>query len=235
MMVDVPTWIGAYEKALAGGHADDVAIALADQSVKDSQGGGEEVDQSGITRGGPMVKLFTAFYDFMNTQANVLYLKNATASNRADAWMSMALVGLVTPVLAAALRDALIPGDSGDWEEWDKIWKKLLSEGLGNLIGMVAFGREFTQAAKALWGDDKGMGYSGPAGIRVIPDVGKLSKQINQGELDDAFRKSLITVLGDVGGIPAVQINRTITGTKALADGETDNPAALLFGFQKKH
>jgi hypothetical protein len=234
MMVDVPTWIGAYEKALAGGHSDDVAIALADQSVKDSQGGGEEVDQAGITRGGPLIKLFTAFYDFMNTQANVLYLKNATATSRADKWMSMALVGLVTPVLAAALRDALIPGDSGDWDDWEKVVKKMLSEGLGNLIGMVAFGREFSQAAKALYGDDKGIGYSGPAGVRVIPDLGKLNVQIYQGEFDDAFRKAAINALGDVGGIPSVQINRTITGANALSEGKTTNPAALAFGFQDK-
>ena len=235
MMVDVPTWIGAYEKALDGGHTEDVAIALADQSVKDSQGGGEEVDQSGITRGGPMIKLFTAFYDFMNTQANVLYLKNATAENKADKFMNLALVGLVTPILAAALRDALIPGDSGDWDDWEKAVKKMLSEGLGNLIGMVAFGREFSQVIKALMGEDKGIGYSGPTGLRVIPDSYKLAKQLSQGEMDDAFRKSFINMVGDVGGIPAVQINRSITGAKALDEGKTQNPAALVFGYQEPH
>jgi GNAT superfamily N-acetyltransferase len=235
MTVDVPTWIGAYEKGLAEGHADDVAIALADQSVKDSQGGGEEVDQSGITRGGPMVKLFTAFYDFMNTQANVLYLKNATATDRADKFMHMAVVGLVTPLLGAALRDALIAGDSGDWDDWEKILKKLLSEGLSNLVGMVAFGREFSQAAKALYGDDKGISYSGPTGLRVIPDVGKLAKQLHQGEMDEAFRKSFINVVGDVAGIPAVQINRTINGIEALHDGKTQNPFAVVSGYQEPH
>ena len=30
-------------------------------------------------------------------------------------------------------------------------------------------------------------------------------------------------------------VNRTISGTKALADGETENPAAIAFGFQGKH
>jgi hypothetical protein len=235
MMVDVPTWIGAYEKGLAGGFDDKTAIALADQSVKDSQGGGEEVDQSGITRGGPMIKLFTAFYDFMNTQANVLYLKNATAENKADKFTHMAVVGLVTPLLAAALRDALIAGDSGDWDDWEKAFKKMLSEGLGNLIGMVAFGREFSQVAKALMGEDKGLGYSGPTGLRVIPDAYKLAKQASQGELDDAFRKALINAVGDVAGIPAVQINRTITGIKALDEGKTSNPAAVVTGYQEPH
>jgi hypothetical protein len=235
MMVDVPTWIGAYEKGLAGGHPDDVAIGLADQAVKDSQGGGEEVDQAGITRGGPTIKLFTAFYDFMNSQANVLYLKNVTAEGKADRFMNMALVGLVTPLLAAALRDALIVGDSGDWDDWGKVVKKLLSEGLGNLIGMVAFGREFAQVAKALYGEDKGIGYSGPTGLRIIPDAYKLAKQASQGELDDALRKAIINTSGDLAGIPAVQINRTITGANALHDGKTQNWGALLTGYQEPH
>lgn len=235
MMVDVPTWLGAQARALAEGHADDVAVALADQAVKDSQGGGEEVDQAGITRGGPLVKLFTAFYDFMNTQANVLYLANATRSSRADAFMKFALVGVATPILGAALKAALTPGDSGDWDNWDKIWRKMLSEGLQNLIGMVAFGREFGVVAKTLLGDGKGQGYSGPTGLRIIPDSYKLAQQAKQGELDDAFRKAFVSELGDVSGIPAVQINRSVTGAKALHEGKTSNPAALVFGFEEPH
>lgn len=235
MMVDVPTWIGAYEKAIAGGFDEATAKALADQSVKDSQGGGEEVDQAGITRGGPMIKLFTAFYDFMNTQANVLYLKNATAENKADKFMHFALVGAATPILAALLKDALTAGDSGDWDDWDKIWKKMLSEGLSNLIGLVAFGREFTQAAKALMGEDKGMGYSGPAGVRVFPDAYKLAQQMHQGDMDDGFRKAFINLVGDLTGIPSVAVNRAITGGQALHDGKTSNPAALLTGYQEPH
>jgi len=235
MMVDVPTWIGAHAKALAEGHSDDTAVALADQAVKDSQGGGEEVDQAGITRGAPMVKLFTAFYEFMNTQANVLYLAGATSKTKAEAFMHYALVGAATPILGIALKDALTPGDSGDWDDWEKIVKKLLAEGLSNLLGMMAFGREFTLAAKALIGEDKGQSYNGPAGLRVIPELVGLAKQVYQGELDDGFRKAFVNVLGDLTGIPAVQINRTVTGAEALNSHETANPASLVFGFQRPH
>lgn len=235
MTVDVPTWIGAHAKALAEGHSDDTAVALADQAVKDSQGGGEEVDQAGITRGGPMIKLFTSFYEFMNTQANVLYLANATSKSRAEAFMHFALVGAATPILAAALKDALTPGDSGDWDDWGKIVKKMITEGLSNLLGMMAFGREFTLAAKALLGEDKGQSYNGPAGLRVIPELVGLSKQVHQGELDDGFRKAFVNILGDLTGIPAVQINRTVNGAEALSSHETANPASLVFGFQRPH
>ena len=38
-MVDVPTWWGAYEKALSAGHDDASAVARADQAVIDSRAG----------------------------------------------------------------------------------------------------------------------------------------------------------------------------------------------------
>ncbi|MFJ1253427.1 hypothetical protein [Cupriavidus sp. CuC1] len=231
MMVDVPTWWGGYEKAIAEGHNEDTAIALADQAVKDSQGGGEEVDQSGVERGGPLVKLFTAFYGFMGTTLNTGYRDAKTEASKAKIGVNMLLLYSVPAVLGAILKDALTPGGGGDDPE--KLAKKLIAEQLSFLMGMVAFGREFDQAGKALLGEDKGRGYSGPAGLRVVVDSYKMAQQTHQGEFDDGFRKAFVNLLGDLAGLPAVQINRTITGAQALSEGKTANPAALVFGFQK--
>jgi hypothetical protein len=41
--------------------------------------------------------------------------------------------------------------------------------------------------------------------------------------------------MGDLFGLPGAQINKTITGAEALDEGETDNPAALLLGYQQPH
>lgn len=232
-MVDIPTWLGAYEKALSEGFEEDTAISLADQSVKDSQGGGEETDQAGIVRGGPLVKLFSGFMDFMITQGNTIYLKGSSNASKSDKFLNIAMITIVVPALAASLRAALVVGDSGEWDDEEKVIKKFITEGLLNLVGMVSFGREFSLAAKSLWGDDKGMQYTGPAGLRIIPDTVSLVKQARQGELDDAFRKSFINVIGDFSGVPSVQINRTITGINALNDGKTTNPAAVITGYQE--
>lgn len=234
MMVDVPTWWGAYEKAIAGGHDEQTAVNLADQAVKDSQGGGEEVDQSGVERGGPLIKLFTAFYGFMGTTLNTAYLAAKTDTSKAKLAADMALVLMVPAVFGALLKDALTPGDSGD-DDPEKLAKKLAAEQATFLLGLVAFGREFSLAVKSLFGEAKGQSYSGPAGLRVIADTGKLAQQAQQGEFDTGFRKSFVTVLGDLSGIPAVQVNRTITGAEALAEDKTANPAALVFGFQEPH
>lgn len=228
--VDVPTWWGAYEKAIAGGFNEDTAVSLADQAVKDSQGGGEEVDQSGVERGGPLVKLFTVFYSFMNTAANLGYAQARTEKSKARLAVQMLLLYSVPAVLGSFLKDALTPGDAGDEDE---LGKKLLTEQISYLMGLIAFGREFGQAFKALVGEDKGMGYSGPAGLRMIPDSVKLAQQSYQGEFDDSFRKAFINLAGDMFGLPSAQINRTITGAQAIQEGETANPAALAFGYQK--
>ena len=100
---------------------------------------------------------------------------------------------------------------------------------------MLVGGREFSQTAKGLFGGTGGFsGYSGPAGLRMVSDVDRLATQAKQGEFDEAFVKASISVLGDLSGLPSVQINRTITGVKAMAEGKTDNPLALAFGFQKQ-
>ena len=49
---------------------------------------------------------------------------------------------------------------------------------------------------------------------------------------DDERIKLLANVLGDLSGIPAVQVNRTLTGAKAIAEGKTNNPLAIGFGFK---
>ncbi|MGQ0595775.1 hypothetical protein [Aquabacterium sp.] len=236
-MVDTPTWLGAYEKAISEGNAEDRAIALADQAVIDAQGGGQTKDLAAIERGGPAQKLFTVFYSFMNTALNAGVAKTMTAdtpAKKAKLAADYLMLYTVPAVLGAILKDALTPGDSGDWDEWDKALKKLLAEQIGYLFGLLVVAREFGEAAKSTMGlVEHSRDYSGPAGTRMISDTYTLGKQVSQGELDDPFRKAAINVLGDMFALPSAQINRTISGAEALSEGETQNPGALVFGYQK--
>jgi len=226
MMVDIPSWHGGYEKAIAQGFDEDTAIALADQAVKDSQGGGEEVDQSGIERGHALVKLFTAFYGFMGTTLNTAYGSTITEKSKAKIATNLLLTLSVPAVLGSLLRSALTPGDDDD----ENLAGTLIREQLAFMMGLIAFGREFAGITK-----DNHMGYSGPTGLRLIPDTFKLVDQIKQGDFDTAFRKQFVNVLGDISGLPAVQINRTWDGIEALNSGDTSNPAAIGFGYKKPH
>lgn len=236
-MVDTPTWHGAYEKAINEGNDEARAIALADQAVIDAQGGGQTKDQSAIERGGPALRLFTVFYSFMNTALNVGVAQTMTANTpakRAKLAADYLLLYVAPAVLGFALKNALTPGDSGDGDDMEELAKKLVKEEITFLMGLMVVVREFGEVAATLTGTtDRPRDYSGPAGVRMIGDAGTAAKQIRQGEFDDAFRKAMVNIIGDLFGLPAAQINRTITGAKALKEGETDNPAAVVFGFQR--
>lgn len=235
-MVDVPTWWGAYEKAIAEGNEESHAVSLADQAVIDSQGGGQTKDLSAIERGGPAQKLFTVFYSFMNTALNLGVEKTMSANTpakKAKLAVDYAMLYVVPAVLGYFLKAALTPGNSGD-DDPEKLAKKLAANQIDYLMGLMVVVREFGEAAKTLTGaNDFGRDYTGPAGLRLVADAVSLAKQAHQGEFDDAFRKAAINVVGDLFALPSAQLNRTITGAKALHEGQTDNPTALLFGYQK--
>jgi hypothetical protein len=233
-VVDVPTWWGAYEKAIAAGNEESRAIALADQAVIDAQGGGQTKDLSAIERGGPALRLFTVFYSFMNTALNlgaVQTMAANTPAKRAKLAVDYLMLYSVPAVLGYALKSAFTPGDSGD-DDWEELAKKLAAEQLGYLMGLMVIVREFNEAAKIVTGNPS-FGYQGPAGLRIVTDALKFGQQAMQGEFDDAFRKAAVNLIGDAFGLPAAQINRTWTGVEALSEGKTDNPAAILFGFEQ--
>jgi len=235
-MVDVPTWIGAYEKQLSINSDEKLAIAIADQAVIDSQGGGMLKDLSAIERGGPIQKLFTVFYSFMNTNLNLAVLKGMTEKN-AGKWVAQQTMLWVVPVVTMyMLKKLLTPqaGDDDDKFDLKEMAKELAAEELSFLMGSFMVVREFADAAKIVTGAKTyGTDYRGPAGLRMIGDTYKFATQAAQLEFDTAFRKAAINIIGSSSGLPAAQINRTIDGIEALLEGETENITAPLFGVKK--
>lgn len=228
-MVDIPTWLGAYDKAIGEGNDEARAAALADQAVIDAQGGGQNKDLAAIERGGPFAKLFTTFYTFMNTAFNLGVAETMTESSKARLAVKYLMLYSVPPALGVLLKAALTPGDEDD----EELAKKLAASQISYLMGMMVVVREFGEAANIVTGQ-RANSYAGPAGVRIVGDTFKFGQQAAQGEFDDAFRKAAVNLAGDALGLPAAQINRTITGTKALAEGKTSNPAAVAFGFEEK-
>ena len=238
-MVDVPTWIGAYEKAQAEGVTDDKAIALADQAVIDSQGSGMLKDLSAIERGGAAQKLFTVFYSYMNTALNVGISKTMSAEigkRKAKLAADYLLLYVLPPVLGFAIKEALTPTGDDDDDYWEKLPKRLVANQIDYLMGLMVVVREFSEAAKLVAGvEDHKQDYQGPAGVRMIADSVKFGEQLGQGEFDTPFRKSFVNLMGDAFALPSAQINRTVTGIEAISEGKTSNPAAIAFGFKEHH
>jgi hypothetical protein len=99
-------------------------------------------------------------------------------------------------------------------------------------LNMLVFLRELGYPVKAAMSGKWFGGYGGPSGTRVLSDTADFVNQASQGELDEAFVRSGISLGGSISGAPAAQINRTIKGTKAYIEGDTDNPTAVFFGYQ---
>ena len=181
-----------------------------------------------------MLRLFTVFYMYMNTALNVGVAQTMganTAKKRAKLAVDYAMLYVAPAVLGYALKNALTPGDSGD-DEFDEIARTLAGEQLTFLLGLMVVTREFGEVGKIVTGN-YGFDYQGPAGVRLVSDSQKAAQQAMQGEFDDAFRKASINLLGSLTGLPSTQINKSITGAQALNEGKTNNPAALIFGYQE--
>ena len=228
-LVDVPTWLGMYEKAMAAGESEDRAVALADQAVLDSQGGGQTKDLAQAQRGTPAMKLWTNFYSFFN----VLY-QQAVEANRSRGrgpielgrmLADYTMLFIVPATFSFAIREALRPHEDEDPED---LTLRLLYENISYAMGTVLLLRE---GGSFLGGT---FGYEGPAGARAFADLGKFTTQALQGELDEAFWKALASVSGTLLHLPTGQAAKTADGIAALAEGETTNPLAVVAGGPRK-
>lgn len=228
--VDVPTWWAGYEKAIDAGHDEDMAVSLADQAVIDSQGGGLQKDLASVERATGAVRLLTGFMSFMNTTMNLNYRvlrSEATVGSKA---IDLLLINTVPVLLSAMLGYLFTPG--GEDKEPEDVAAGLLADQVGFLLGQMLGFREIQQVGYAAMGKPQG-DYGGSVGTRIFSDMLKLAKQVGQGEMDDALRKAVVNAVSDFARLPGAQINRTITGAEAIYEGETMNPAALVFGYQK--
>jgi hypothetical protein len=226
-VADIPTWLGAYEKAMAEGRDEATAVALADQAVLDSQGGGQIKDLARVQRGGPALKLWTNFYGFFSTTYNLLVESTTRTRWRhpgevARLAADYLMLVSVPAVLGYAIREAVKPGDAqGDDAGW--LWV-LARESAAYLMGTVLLVRE---AAGTVAGY---LGYEGPAGARAFAAASRLARQVAQGESDAAFWRALNETAGIVLHYPAQQVRRTVEGLTALLEGRTRNPLALVMG-----
>lgn len=233
MIADIPTWLGAYEKYTEKFPNDEAkVIALADQAVIDSQGGGQIKDLANIQKGSPLFKIWTNFYSFMNVRYNLTVeafkrtnRKSPTSVGRLAA--DLTILYTVPLVLMTLLRGAL-KGSLDDDEYWEKFISELPAAQATDILGNFVYVRDIAQAIQGY------RGYEGPAGTSFFAKAGNLAKQVNQGEPDAAFWKSLNQVGGILFHYPAGQVERFARGVDALNSGETKNPGVLITGPKGK-
>lgn len=225
MLVDVPTWLGAYEKALFEGCVDAEAVARADRAVVDAQGGGRLMDLSAVERGGPLSRIFTVFYTFFNSILNTVMVSKHTKGRMAFAADALLLL-CFQPVIETFLREGIKAGVAGaDPDDW---WEHCVEQAPWSVVdfnlGLFVFLREFSGITDS---------YTGPSGMKKFQDVRRFAQQVEQGDFDMAFWKSLTNMTGAIFGLPAAPITRAMTGIDAIDRGKTDNPLAIIFGYSE--
>lgn len=237
LSVDIPTWWAGYEQALEQGNDEAKSIAMADQGVIDSQGDGAIQNLSAMQRS-KIGKIFTLFYSYLSSALNMIYQTSKSERSLARKTHDLLMYTMIPATMTAFLKWAILPSDDDDDSE-EKYWrlvKEIIKENVALPMSMFVVVREFAGLSSLAVGEVP-YAYSGPAGVRVFGDtaaaMGQTYKAISNGEVTGSTRKSLIALAGSAAGLPAAQINRTINGIQALAEGETTNPASIGFGFQR--
>jgi hypothetical protein len=129
MTVSLPTWQGAYEKAIYDGLSEKDAIALGDSAVRMSQGTGSMKDLSRIQRGTPLGKLFTMFFAYFN----VYYaMSNRTVQLRKEGKINnfQSFMQFVYLTIIPAVFSELMLGRGPD-EDDDESWAQWTAETIG--------------------------------------------------------------------------------------------------------
>ena len=245
-IADIPTWLGAYEKAMATmpDITEDRAIDLADQAVRDSQGSGHIHDQAAIQRGNALLKLWTNFYSYFNVTYNRLVESGKIAKRQGGMTGAGRLAVdyfllMLVPSIMGALGRMALKGELDDADQEDimmELGNELVMYHAGMMIGLREFSAGFQALTESALGAParRQVTYAGPAGVRFFEAANRTMGQMAQGEVDEAFLKAANEAAGIMFHYPAGQVNRTLRGYAALMEGETENPLVLIGGPPRK-
>ena len=232
LMVDVPTWLAAYEKHVnesplptteeSREDIEETAARIADQIVIDSQGGGQIKDLAAIQRGGPLLKIWTNFYHFFNTVYNLMRNSVGRVRGVHDIGRLAVDFAILVPVTASMgffLRELIREDDDDD----DDLTKRLAGENASYLLGTMVGLREFQVAFTPF-------DYEGPSGTRLFSEAKALAVQIEQLEADEPAWRAANKFAGILFHYPSTQLDRIVRGMLDLFEGETRDPRVLITG-----
>lgn len=177
MAVAMPSWLGAYEKAMqAEGLNHEAAVAYADSVVRTSQAGGGVKDLAKIQRGGELKRMFIMFYSYFSALYNLIE-RRAVMTKTGVSGPGKAITSLMYLVVLPALLGELIVGrgpDEDDEDEEKAAWaaKTIMAYPFMSVVGV-------RDVAQAIAGD---FGY----GMSPVPQAVEQSIQ-GFTAIDDLF------------------------------------------------
>lgn len=228
-VVVIPTWLGAYNKALHEGMADADAVYYADKIVRNSQGAGAAKDLASIQRGSEWMKLATMFYSYANTFYNrqrsiARDAGDAIAARRSGDFPALLArsfwlfaVSPMVPMLVGATLGGGGPKDDEDWGMW------AFQNMLAGLFMGVPVVREVASSAAS------GFDYAFTPASRMIETAIKSAKDLKRlADMDEETEpskhavKNAVETTGYVTRLPVGQISNAAQFISDWANGDAD-------------
>ena len=192
VFADMPTWQGAYAKAMKENGGDSKAAAeYADSIVERTQVGGSEKDLAGVQRGTELGKLITMYYSFFSALYQ-LATRRITMLNRsgwkgAAEWWRLGSLAMLT-WFAEPVISGLITGKAPDDDEDDGEFAKWAAkEALLNPFNMVIGVRDIASVIDSMIeGYGRGFRFSPALDVAdsYINFIRQVYKTIDTGEAD---------------------------------------------------
>jgi hypothetical protein len=245
----LPTWLGAYNRALHEGRSEDQAIYEADKAVRNAHGGGGTKDLAAIQRGQEWQKLFTMFYSFWNhfynrqrdiarTAAGIpeQVRQGDYAGARRDFAMVLArswFYFIIPQLLHAALKPPA-PGSQNEDQHWLSWAAEEIAMGMFSGIPVV---RDVASSIGT------GRDYTPTPAAQVVTTIGKTAKDVKSAAagdpVSDKWLKHATQTAGYVFGLPLGQASTSAqflwdvhNGAEA-PDGVADWWRGLIYGHAK--
>lgn len=204
----IPVWMQAYGKKIRAGAGEAEAVDFANTVIRRTLGSSRVTEVAPLLRGGPMLKLFTTFQGFFNTQYNQWAREYNIFLKEKDIMRLTSFVGAKF-VMFAFINLMLSAEDpfEEDKDEYKKISKELLTYPM-SLAGPAG------QVGNAIWSRALGMqtyGYRMTAVQGTIEQMERAAGKVQKVYQDKADYDELVeptaTFVGTALGVPA-QLNK---------------------------
>ena len=244
--VDVITWSGAYDQAVAEGANERDAVRRADSAVRMTQGTFNAEDVSQFETGSPFTRAFTQFYTYFNMQANLLgsaavgAIREKGVKGAAPTMLKLYACFAIAAIGSELITMAAKGGPDPDDDELDIALKLLLVPQIKTGLAMVPFVGASANYVMNLLNDKKYddristapflsqmeaalRGASGYSLYKYAADDGSMKMAV----------KDTLAAIGMVTGLPAGALGRPLGYLAGMEDGkyEPSGPLDLTRGL----
>lgn len=238
-MVAMPTWLGAYYKALDAGMSEGEAAQAGDKAVRKSQSAGRMKDLAALQRGPEGLRVLTTFYSYFNILYNKQFETNTLVKrgrhagrqgNKAvqfEHWRQAAM-NVWWIMLIAPVTSALITGDLPDEEE-DRDLEGWLAWAANRIFFGLWAGVPGVRDIASKWQRKIEGEYAGSiqspfftAFEQLERPLDDLFKTLQGDEPSDRWIRNAITAPGYFLGLPTGQVGATVQYLHDVATGDQE-------------